>query len=184
MKKVLKDPWAVGIGTTLLGVLLTIIYDLTKQKQLFSTIYNICHAIWSALIAFFALSLTLKVWWLLAVLICLLLSLMLRNRYIAKKSDKTPTPPFLQYTKDTIQGWNWKWTYQPNGMGQYTIGDLYPVCGKCGTPLVEGKTFSDSCVCPRCNHKYKEQLPDIRDIHLLISDNIKRGLYQNSEEKQ
>lgn len=38
MKKFLKSQWTIRIGTTLFGFILTVVYDVVKQKDIFSTI--------------------------------------------------------------------------------------------------------------------------------------------------
>lgn len=184
MKKKLNNPWIIGIATTLLGFILSVIYDISKKYPVFSTIRSFFGLICNAVVSFFSISFTVKVWWLLAAVLVLVLLRVVLKKTSEKKPQKTHSSDFLLYTKDTIQGWNWEWTYRLNGMGQYTIDDLYPICQQCGTPLVKGKTYSETCVCPRCNLSYKKQLPDLEDVHLLISDNIKRGLYSKPEDGQ
>lgn len=81
MKKLMKSAWGIGIGTTLLGFALTVLYDLVKDKPVLSTIWNIIKAIWGLIIT--ALNLELRLWWILLGIVVLILILLV----IAKISD-------------------------------------------------------------------------------------------------
>lgn len=80
----------------------------------------------------------LKLWWILLTIVILTFVLWI---VIKIKEFGESGPEFLKYTKDTIQGWNWEWTWRKNYDGKYVVDDLHPVCESCGTPLAATKFF-------------------------------------------
>ena len=55
--------WAIGIGTTMISLLLTIVYDYSKKEPILTTIWDILLGISHFILAF--LNFDLKVWWVL-----------------------------------------------------------------------------------------------------------------------
>ena len=73
MKKFLKSPWTISVVSTLLGSVLTIIYDVFKGKKILSTLLNILRGIWNFIIS--VLNFELKLWWVLLGIALLILVL-------------------------------------------------------------------------------------------------------------
>lgn len=182
MKKVLKNPWTIGIGTTLLGFLLTVLYDVIKGENVFSTIWGVLTGIGRAVLYF--LNIDLKVWWVITGLIAVVIILCFFVKYQESKSkhDERTDPPFFQYTNDRIQGWNWEWTWKKNMFDEYEIDNLHPVCEKCGTPLVRSENYLH-LECMRCNKQYSRDLPRFERIKIYILDSAQRGLYPKGDKK-
>lgn len=172
MKKFLKNPWTISVVTAIFSFLLTVFYDLIKGKQILSTVSSLLNTIWSAVISFF--NFELKVWWVLIGIVCLFAILWCISKYYDYKDND---PPFITYTQDSIQGWNWQWIWQKDLYGKYDIKNLHPVCSKCDTPLVNSNRFDASLECLRCGHKYKNYLPDFDNIKIIIADNVHRNMY-------
>ena len=119
MKKFWASPWTIGIGTSFIGFLFTVIYDLVKDKSIFSTIWSIIKWIWNLIISF--LNFNIKVWWLLIGIAVLFLVLFLIAKYYDFKNENENSAGFLKYTKDTIQGWSWDWNWQKDWSGKYDV---------------------------------------------------------------
>ena len=174
-KHFLINPWWVTVGGGLiLSVILSIINDLIKDEQVFSTISDI----FSMFICF--LNYKVKVWWLLlglAIMICLSVLFLKYIGHTVKTPDK---PKFLEYTQDTILGYMWRWNWQKNIYGQYDIENLCPVCSRCNTPLVESFSgYREKYKCLRCEMVYSKELPEFAHVKMLISDNVRRKYFPN-----
>ena len=180
MKQFIKSAWGVSIGTTLLGFILTVLYDLVKNKPILSTVWNIIKAIWRFIIT--VLNLELKLWWILLGIIVLILILLIIVKIGDMKNAEVSNVSFLNYKNDTIQGWNWSWRWEMQYDGKYHIVDLRPLCPKCKTPMRSG--LYDYLECPRCRHATQQYMPNICDIATVIIDNIDRGLFSKEGENQ
>jgi hypothetical protein len=114
MKKWTKNPWVLGIGTTVIGgVLLSLALDWINGVDWLSTTSTVMRFILNAAIAF--LNFKIKVWWLLIVIAVIVIALFI----VAKISDvysKDVTPTFLHYTKDNVLGFSWEWDYSKPSM--------------------------------------------------------------------
>lgn len=181
MKKVkiwLKSPWSISIGTAVFSFLMTICYDLLKDKPVFSTLASIFIAIWNFLIAF--LNFELKVWWVLLG-IALIIFIIYILYIIEIKNSESNRPLFLGYTKDTISGLHWEWIWEKQCDGNWGIENLHPICPNCETPLVLSYEHGSRLVCLRCNRESDERLPDLVHVEMLLIDNVKKGHFDRSE---
>ena len=61
MKKWIKSPWGISIGTAIFSLLLTMGYDYSKEKPILTTVWNVLVWIWELILAI--LNFNLKVWW-------------------------------------------------------------------------------------------------------------------------
>ena len=69
MKKFLKNPWVLAIGSTVIGgVLLSFVLDWIKGVDWLSTLKTVVNFIINAVVAF--LNFELKVWWVLVAIQC------------------------------------------------------------------------------------------------------------------
>ena len=107
MKKFIKNPWVLGIGTTVIGgVLLSFALDWIKGVDWLSTLRTVISHIVNAIVVF--LNFELKVWWLLVAIALLAGTLIVVSRILDAKKKSTPLH-FLSYTKDSILGYVWEW---------------------------------------------------------------------------
>lgn len=178
MKKFIKNPWVLGIGTTVIGgVLLSLVLDWINDVDLLSTLKNVIAFIFDAITAF--LNFELKVWWVLVAFALFVVILIV----IAKVSDakaKNNTPSFLNYTKDSVLGYTWEWEYKKGYDGKYSISNLHPVCSECGMILKQGYTlYGYGMQCLRCNTTQQWNGSLLDDVRMLIEDNIKKKYFQN-----
>ena len=177
MGKFLKSPWTISIVSTILGSVLTIIYDVFKGKKILSTLFNVLSSIWKLIINFF--NFELKLWWVLLGVVLLIFILWI----IIKVKEFVEEPEFLKYTKDTIQGWDWEWTWRKNYEGKYVVDNLHPICEYCGTPLAAKHDYESSLYCVRCGYSRPGYgvFPDLNHIELYIVDTAKRKSEQTKE---
>ena len=171
LRKFLKSPWTISIVSTVLSSALTIIYDIFKGKKILSTLFDILKGVYNFIISF--LNFELKLWWILLTIVILTFVLWI---VIKIKEFGESGPEFLKYTKDTIQGWNWEWTWRKNYDGKYVVDDLHPVCESCGTPLAAKHDYQSSLYCVRCGRTRPGfgVFPDLNHIELYIVDTAKR----------
>lgn len=177
MKKFMKNPWVLAIGSTVIGgVLLSFVLDWINGVDWTTTIKIVIQFIANTIIAF--LNFELKVWWLLIAVALFVLVLFVIAKYYDAKS-KNEKPSFLNYTKDSVLGYTWEWEYSKGYDGKYTIKNLHPVCSKCGMILKQGGVYGLQMECLRCNktQQWKDSLRD--DARILIEDNIKKNYLQN-----
>jgi len=174
MTKWIKSPLGIAIISPMIGFVLTIGYDALKSKPILSTIASILVAIWGFFIMI--LNLELKVWWILVSIIIIALCVYIIVGIKLKDNSGSETLEFLQYTKDTIKGFSWEWSWEKTYDGKWDIRDLQPVCSVCYTPLVpDTQFFSGRPVCPRCDWQPSVRLPDLDHIKLLIIDNARKS---------
>ena len=93
MKKILKNPWILGIGTTVIGgIALSFILDWIKGVDWSSTLKAVVNFIVNAIVSF--LNFELKVWWILIAVALIVLALFFIAKYYDEKS-KNEKPSFL-----------------------------------------------------------------------------------------
>lgn len=176
MKKFLKNPWVVGIGTTVVGgVLLTFVLDLIQGVDWLSTLKSVIQFTLKILTAF--LNFELKAWWLLVFIALIVVILSILSKILDAK-DKSKPVPFLSYTKDYLLEYTWEWEYRKIDDGKYNIVNLHPVCSKCGMLLrPEYTMYGIDMKCLRCNTSQSWEDHYLIDAQMLIADNIKKKNY-------
>ena len=171
MKKFLKSPWTISIGSTLLGFLLTVLYDFAKGKHVFSTI----KAVFTTLYDWIVLSLNfqIRVWWILLALAVLVVirCIILHNKQ--EQSDERPA--FLDYTSDRFSKWKWSWEWNFSSLEQkWQVSNLHPHCPKCDTPMLSDK-YESYFQCPRCKYDSGyENIEKSYEVEAVIIDNLDR----------
>ena len=175
MKKFLKNPWVLAIGSTVIGgILLSFVMDWINKVDLLSTLKAALQFMGNAILAF--LNFELKVWWVLLALALLFVALLIYSKILDAKQQDTPIP-FLTYTKDSMLGYTWEWDYQKTYDGKYTISNLHPVCTKCGMRLRQGGSYGLQMKCVRCNTNKDWKSDYLTEATLLIEDNIKKKYF-------
>lgn len=176
MKKFLKNPWTIGIGTTVIGgVALSVVLDLIKKISILSTLKDIITFIGNCLVAF--LTFEIKVWWLMVAVAAVFAIL-----WIIAKCSTMPRSlnqsSFLKYTQDSFLGHTWEWTWKKNWEGTYEVEGLYPICNKCRTPLLQTGNFYGQMKCPRCHDITHINPSEEAEILVLIYDNARKNNYK------
>lgn len=168
MKKALKNPWVLGIGTTVVGgVILSFVIDWMNGVNRSSTLKMVVTFMGDVVVAF--LNFNLKVWWVLVSITVLVLGFFLFVKIYDAKTQST-TPAFLEYKKDFISGFSWEWEYKKNYDGKYVITNLHPVCSKCGM-ILKWDVWEVECLRCKTTKLWDESCR--HDVQMLIEDNIK-----------
>ena len=171
MKENKSSEYKIALFGAIIGIVLTAIYDLVKEKPILSSLWNIFKWIWKNIFEF-----TVSIWQILAVLLLF---------YLIKKlkpKKETDIPPFLKYVTDEFDEitWKWKWKWNPLTQ-QWNVQDLIPLCNKCGTSTLLNEEYADKyATCPRCEN-FMNKLKSTDKIEAIIIDNIDRKLYLNKE---
>lgn len=171
MKKFFKSPWTIGIGTTLLGFSLTVIYDLVKGKQLLATMCNMFDILKSWLIIF--LNFELKVWWVLTGVAIIIIILLIIS--FSSDNSNNINPDFTAYTTDHFRLWRWSWRWEFNVLQKkWQIINLQAHCPQCDTPMISSWD-EDYFRCPRCrfSSKYDDHEKSY-EVEAIIIDNLNR----------
>lgn len=178
-KSFLMNPWTVTIGGGLiLSVIISVINDFIKKEEIFSTISVILLTIYKKILLI--LNYRIKVWWLILGVIALVCIFFLFVMYLDHTQPTSNKSEFLEYTQDTILGYKWKWNWQKDIYGKYCVENLYPVCSRCDTPLVENfYGYGGKYKCLRCEEGYSKPLPDYQNVKMLIHDNVRRKYFPN-----
>lgn len=178
--KWIKTPLGIGVVTASLSFMLTLGYDMLRNKPVLSTIESVVVAIWQFLLS--CLNFELRVWWVLVGIIILFAILWI----VAKISDANSEnePKFLRYSSDSFDDWCWEWWWEKNYYGEYDIKGLHPVCPLCKTPLVAANDFHSGVICPRCKHRPNDLHTNEQSILTLIRDNAKRMMEQEIYERE
>ena len=173
MKKFMSNPWVIGSGSTAIGGL---VLGWITSSTFRNTIKAIIRFSADAGVAF--LNSELKVWWVLVAAVLVVALFIAMAKYSEAKTARE-TPMFLHYTKDSVLGHSWEWSYQKNSDGRYTITDLHPVCAKCRMRLKQDGVYGQEMRCLRCNKtlSWKDSL--LTDARMLIEDNIRRNYQSN-----
>ena len=175
MKKFLKSPWTIGIGTTVFGgVLLTFVLDLIQGVDWLSTLKTVIHFIVKCITSF--LNFNIKVWWLLIAIAAIIGILWIIVKCNDRK-EQDKEPQFLEYTQDHLLGYSWEWTYEKLWDGKYSISNLHPVCTTCRTPLKQGGSWGLDMICLRCKKSKQWNSAKLDEARLLIEDNIKKKYF-------
>lgn len=176
MKKFFKNPWTIGVGTTVIGgVVLSIVLDLIKKISILSTLKDVIIFIRNCLVAF--LTFEIKVWWLMVAVAVIVAILWIIAKY-SNAQENLNQSNFLNYTQDSLLGHTWEWTWKKNWEGKYEIEELYPICNKCKTPLLQTGNFYGQMKCPRCHDIIHINPSEEDEVLVLIYDNARKNNYQ------
>ena len=150
-KKWYNSQWMIGVGTTVIGIVLTIVVDLVREKKVLSTVLEILGSLWQMITK--AMTFNIELWIVLLVFLGIFLikkcwSWITRN---AKESE----PNWMSYTRDAdIKGWAWSWRWGKNGFGEWKCNNLKAHCPACDTPLkVSDAIYAYTFTCPRCSYR-------------------------------
>lgn len=174
----IKSNWTISIGTAIFSLLLTIIYDYSKQKPILTTIWNIIK--WIGNIVWEILDFDLKVWWLLIAIIIIILILFFITKF---QKEENFNPDFHNYKEDKLKKWKWSWNWEYSKQREaWVISDMKAHCPNCDTPLIDhSSTFGYCFSCPRCNFEARDgQCDEPYKIERIILDNINRKRRTNN----
>ena len=142
---ILFNPWLIGIGSSVFGVLLLRLIDFLTGSKILSSIWKFIKSI----IVYFVRFFNQEFQWKLYGLIFLFLSGPLIGICILwiiskiKDANKETLPDWIDYTKDTFDNIIYKWIYRKQYDGSYMIDNITAYCPKCECQLINEK-------CPNC----------------------------------
>lgn len=172
MKKWIKSPWGISIGTAIFSLLLTMGYDYSKDKPVLTTIWNIIVWIWDLIMTI--LNFNLKIWWLLVAIGLFIFILYIINKF---KKQETFKPDFYSYREGKFKRWKWSWGWTwSQSKNAWLISDMKAHCPNCNTPMIEHSSmYGLSFDCPRCDFRANDsQCDEPYKIERIIFDNIDR----------
>ena len=143
-----NSPWTISIGSTILGVLLTISLDYLKKEPILTTVLAILK--WIGTLIWTILSYNIKVWWLIIAIVIFFIANIINKEF---KKDVTSKPNFCNYRKDVFKNWKWSWDWNSsNSENAWVIKNLKAHCPKCDTPMIGNILFHKvEYTCPRCD---------------------------------
>jgi len=162
-KKIFKNPWFIGVGSSILGFIIIRIIDAIFGSKILLSLWRFFSKIFTSIIHF----LNLKFEWPLYGLILLFISgpiigllILLIDAKIQRSREK-PLPKWYNYRRDTFDGVEYRWDWGKDYAGKYEIRKLCAYCTNCGCVLIGGS-------CPNCNSKYFMSLKSEDEIKALI----------------
>lgn len=130
MKKWAKNPWVLGIGTTVIGgILLSLLLDWIQGIDWLSTFKNVMRFIFNGVVSF--LNFEIKVWWLLIAIAIIVVGLFVVAKISGSQSNNIP-PHFYNTPRITF------WVIHGSG--------LILKCMMGNTPLATCIQFAQSVV--------------------------------------
>lgn len=130
MKKWAKNPWVLGIGTTVIGgVLLSLLLDWIQGIDWLSTFKNVMRFIFNGVVSF--LNFEIKVWWLLIAIAIIVVGLFVVAKISGSQSNNIP-PHFYNTPRITC------WVIHGSG--------FIPKCMMGNTPLATCIQFAQNVV--------------------------------------
>lgn len=152
IKKILLNPWVVGIGTTIIAAIVLKFIDVFTGTKILSILSKIIFSSFQYLKYILSFKVTVGT----ISITCFTVSIIyiLAKRCIKRKVAKN-NPPYLSYTEDIFQNITYRWEYNLID-GKYCIGSTRAYCSKCTCRIVHNE-------CQKCNAvfidiKDKEQL--------------------------
>lgn len=102
MKKWSKNPWVLGIGTTVIGgILLSLLLDWIQGIDWLSTFKNVMRFIFNGIVSF--LNFEIKVWWLFIAIAIIVVGLFVVAKISGSQLNNIPPPHF--YNTKRITCW-------------------------------------------------------------------------------
>lgn len=151
IKKILLNPWTVGIGTTVISALLLKFIAIFTGTTIFGILLKV--AVSAVRYGQSIFGLKLSVGTILITCFAIIAMLILIKRWLNWKTAKN-TPPYLGYTEDAFQNIYYRWEYNFVG-GKYHIGSIQAYCPTCKCRIVHREC--QACKTVFINMKDKKQ---------------------------
>jgi len=173
----IKSPWTIGIATTILGFLLSMLNDNIKDVPVLTTIGSVFN--WIGHLLWTILDFDIKVWWIILAIMLLILALWIYSKLEKKEITK---PEFCEYREDNFTHWKWTWNWEySNTRSGWVVTRMEAHCPKCHTPMMNNASFGLNYTCPRCDYSaINDQCDNPVKIERVILDNIDRRIKKNS----
>jgi len=172
-KIIFKNPWFIGIGSSVLGVFVIRLIDFLTGSKILLTVWNLIKFIIITILSFFNREFHLKLYALILIFLSGPLIGILLLWFISKIQDtkKESLPPWLQYKEDIFDGIIYKWNYEKSYNGKYIINDIRAYCPNCKCQIVYEK-------CPNCKSLFYGQIKPTYELEPLIIHRIEKMKYR------
>jgi len=167
------------LGSIVLGLVTSAIYDLFKSQPFLTSLGYVIETGWTGIITLF--NLNLKLWWILVALIAIVLIfwfiLSLEER--KTKSFKKPTScldlEWRNYRKDVVDDFQYRWDYKYNANGSYDIVNLTAYC-----PEHNCQVYGSTCIVG--GEQLRTYAIDNTRVKLLIVHRIENDIWKEKIE--
>lgn len=175
MRKLLKNNWAIGIGTGVFAALILRVIDKIFINDFF---WDGIKSGLNAAAGFFNTEYSVKLYFLILLPVLVIAAIIGTGILISSiktgKSGISPYPAWKPYNKDVFGDLQYRWQYHFYG-NNYRIENLQRLCDKCSCPLVDLK-----CAACHTNYGYGHQVKSREEVEALIIRNIDTGLYKQT----
>lgn len=169
-KSIKQNPWIIGTGTGILGVIGVRILDYFIGTNILGSIIKIIRSIFKAIGGFFLIKFEVSLWFLillpivvvgLIVFILWIISLIQTD----KNQILNTEPKFLDYRQDIFGNVLYRWEYLKDYSDKYKILNISHYCPKCKCSIIYDK-------CPICHAYFHNMIKSNYEIDALIRHKI------------
>ena len=169
-KSLKHNPWIIGTGTAIFGVIGIRILDFISGTNIIGGIIKFIKLSWFAFIDFFLSKYEVSLWFLILlpivfvgifIFVIWVLSLSSHD----KNTILNSRPLFLDYKEDNLGGVLYRWDYFKNYSDKYEVTDISYFCPTCKCTLVDYR-------CPICSSAFHHNIKYHDEINALIRHKI------------
>jgi hypothetical protein len=169
LSKFLKNPWTIGVGTTIISVFVLKIIDKIAGTSSIKYLY----IFFNQTISFFKTEYSFPLWLLILLSFSVFLFFIgyyyLKSVFINNNESGINEPDFINYTSENFNGVVYKWRYIKNYENKFSAVDYMAYCPKDNCVLIND-------TCPICE-KYYSHVKDNIELQVLIGHRIENNLY-------
>ena len=165
--KALSNPWFIGTGTSILGVIVLKIIDSFAHTKILISIWIAIKWIGSIIVDFFHIKYLVSLWFiiLLPLLVLGLIALIIWIITFKEGKRETNKFSFLDYKEDQFGEVLYRWDYIKDFSDKYVVDRLNGFCPKCKCAIVNQR-------CPICQSSFYNKFKDHDEVIALISHQI------------
>lgn len=166
-KKFWYNPWTVAIGSLIIGSLL-----LNWLTDWGKVLIEYCARLFLSLVDIITITIPIPIWGVLIILFVFWLLVKDRfNTYIQKEAQNITIPSFYKYRSDVFEDVLYKWNYERDYEGKFSVIDITPFCPKDNCQL---SRWNDCAICFRSFN-----IKDEGEVRILIRHKIDNKLFLN-----
>jgi hypothetical protein len=165
--KLLSNPWFIGTGTSILGVIVLKIIDSFAHTNILISIWDAIKWIANIIVDFLQIKYQVSLWFLIVLPILVLGLIVLIILIISSKEGKKNPQgfSFLDYKEDQFGEVLYRWDYVKDFSDKYVVNRLNWFCPKCRCAIVDQR-------CPICHSSFYDQIKSHEEVIALISHQI------------
>lgn len=177
-KKSLQNPWVIGTGTAILGVIGIRVLDSIIGTNIIGKTINLVGAIFTTIGNFFTLRFEVSLWVLilfpiLAIGLIVLIVWLIISIENKNNPNENTNSNWLNYTEDVWDDVLYRWNYIKNFSEKYDIIEISHYCPKCRCAIVDNR-------CPICKNWFGKGFKSNTEIKALISHKIETEIINKS----